>query len=333
MSLRFAKCLTSPEGPQYHAISRRNGNFLNLCAVAIVFATMFTPANANFDQGICFCDTDHAYVYLSPGPYASVNVTMGWCQQNCGGYKLSSSDEWLRPLATWILPTVALLLLCSVGEDKDDDEASWWKKIRDLIGFGYKAREYVALIGDPASAICGGFSEIFTDARVLLLKPRNWSEKAMRGLWTKVNAENNQQNTTLLETSTATDGPSRTHGDKDISVIQGSPVDSEVQTRLFYGIRVILTARLDFINAIFLPVVLLFATTIASFHDAYDNNGDIETAHNLAYGVWYSWVIILAVVSNSYAASVNPGVAEAAIRDLVDPRSHPTVPGRWLMAS
>ena len=300
------------------------------------------------------CDTDHAYVYLSPGPYASVNVTMGWCQQNCGGYELSSSDEWLRPLATWILPTIALLLLCSVGEDKDGEEkdsgdkASWWKKICYLIGFRYKAREYVALIGDPASAICGGFSEIFTDARVLLLKPRNWSEKVMvgvstlagstefdaaafqGGLWT--NAENNRQNTTLPETSTATDGRSRTHEDKDISAIQGSPIDSDrdtkkVQTRLFYGIRVILKARLDFINAIFLPVVLLFATTVASFHDAYDNNGDVETAHNLAYGVWYSWVIILAVVSNSYAASVNPGVAEAAIRDLVD-LSSPTLPLR-----
>jgi hypothetical protein len=401
MSPRFAEChasetdsehvLTSPASARSspcHTVSRLNGKFLRLCAVAIVFATMFTPTNAYFDQGICcmlavranityyddnpwtVCDTDHAYVYLNPGPYASVNVTMGWCQQNCGGHEPSSSDEWIRPLATWILPAVALLLICSVGErekedsgekedsdekgDRNDKTAkSWWKK---TLGFRYKAQEYVALIGDPASAICGGFSEIVTDARILLLKPRNWFEKAMVGvstlagstkfneeavhinkLWT--NAENNRSNVALLDTTTSTaanaiDDPSRSDEDENsISATQDQPpVESDrdikkVKTQLFYGIRVLLKARLNFINAIFLPVVMLFATTAASFHDAYDSNGDVETAHNLSYGVWYSWIIILAVVSNSIAASMNPGIAEAAIRDLVD-LSSPTLPLR-----
>jgi hypothetical protein len=347
---------------------------------------MFKPTNAYFDQGICcmlqvrenikvfqndpwtICDTDHNYVYLSPGQYQSVPATMGWCQQNCGGYQLSSSDEWLRPLATWILPMVAVLLLCSVGESEEKEEpdedngknrswrdkiCSWpqWDLMRDPVtGFRYKAQEYIALLGDPASAICGGFSEIVADARVLTLKPSDWFDQGMVGVSTLAgstkfeekalrrtllnNVETNGQTMSEPNSSDAisvgaiTDSQSGTSQDKDIRAIKELLINNDrVKDRLYFGIRVMLKARLDFINAIFLPVVLLFATTASSFHDAYDANGDVETARNLSYGVWYSWVIILAVVSNSYAASANPGVAQAAIGDLVD-LSAPTLPLR-----
>ena len=308
---------------------------------------------------------------------------MGWCEQNCGGYQVSSSDEWLRPLATWILPTVALLLLCPVGELRDEEEQSedngkklsWrdkmhslWNKIRYLwnkkrfwthwvmrdpvSGFRYQAQEYIALLGDPASAICGGFSEIVTDARVLRMKPLHWFDRGMVGVSTLAgstkfdekalgrklltNIETDELTTSKSKTSAITSDPvidshsgtSGTFEDTDIRAIKKLLGDNyRVKTRLDSGIRVLLKARLDFINAVFLPVVLLFATTVATFHDAYDSNGDVETGRNLSYGMWYSWVIILAVVSNSYAASVNPGVAGAAIGDLVN-LSGPILPLR-----
>ena len=74
----------SAKSSQHHTPSRPNGNLLKLTAVGFVFATMFTPTNAYFDQGICcmlkvreeisvyqddpwsVCDTDHAYVLLEP---------------------------------------------------------------------------------------------------------------------------------------------------------------------------------------------------------------------------------------------------------------------------
>lgn len=277
------------------------------------------------------CDTDHSYVYLSPGPYTSVPATMGWCEQNCGGYQSSSADEWLRPLTTWVLPTVALLLICSVGESGEEEKSreenvkrlSRWDKIcswtywvtywtRDhATGFRYKVQEYIALLGDPASAICGAFSEIVTDARILSLKPRGWFERRMVGVSTLGGSTKFDEmalqgkpltNVETKEPTTSKSEPS--------AVIFDAAID---RSRLFSSISVILKARLDFINAVFLPVVLLLATTVSSFHDAYDQNGDVETAHNLSYGIWYSWVIILAVVSNSYAASANPGVAQAAL--------------------
>jgi hypothetical protein len=341
---------------QHHTTPRRNGNFLSLAAVGIVLATMFTPTNAYFDQGICcmlkvreeiaffqdnpwsVCDTDHSYVYLSPGPYTSVPATMAWCEQNCGGYQRSSADEWLRPLATWVLPTVALLLICSVGEMEEEPEeergpreengqrlrrgkiCSWRYWVGYLTrdpptGIRYKVREYIALLGDPASAICGGFSEIVTDARILGSKPRDWSKgRAVRVATLAGSTEFNEvalrrKSFTNVETKEPTTSESETPAvTSDVTIDRLRPLS---------GVRVILKARLDIINAVFLPVVLLLATTVSSFHDAYDQTGDVETAHNLSYGIWYSWVIILAVVSNSCAASANPGVARAAFGGVV----------------
>jgi hypothetical protein len=340
-------------------------------AVGIILATMFTPTNAYFDQGICcmlkvreeiaffqdnpwsVCDTDHSYVYLSPGPYTSVPATMGWCEQNCGGYQRSSADEWLRPLTTWVLPTVALLLICSVGESGEEKEPSeenskrlsWRDKIcswtywvnyltRDPpTGIRYQVQEYIALLGDPASAICGGFSEIVTDAQILSSKSRDWFERRRVGVSTLASSTNFDEMAlqgklltsveTKEPTTVETKGPTISES-KTSTVTSDGAID---RLRLLSGINVILKARLDFINAVFLPVVLQLTATVSSFHDAYDQNGDVETAHNLSYGIWYSWFIILAVVSNSYAASANPGVAQAAIGDVVG-LSNSTLPLR-----
>jgi hypothetical protein len=378
MSPRLAECLTlqadSEHGPsmsalaksfQHHATSRPNGIHLRLAVVGIVLATMFTPTNAYFDQGICcmlkareeitlfqdnpwsVCDTDHSYVYLNPGPYTSVPATMGWCEQNCGGYQRSSADEWLRPLTTWVLPAAALLLLCSLGEEEEPNKEnaeeekpskgngkrlSWW----DRLGpWRYKAQEYIALLGDPASAICGAFSEIVMDARVLSSKRGGWFEGGMVGVSTLAGSAKFDEDALvkqLLKNVEPTASEPQYQAIKDIRELLAKndrveyiqklkdllAKNDRVKSRLHSGMTVTLKARLEFINAVFLPVMLQLVTTASSFHDAYDQNGDVETAHNLSYGVWYSWIIILAVASNSFAASVNPGVAKAAIGDLVD---------------
>lgn len=91
--------------------------------------------------------------------------------------------------------------------------------------------------------------------------------------------------------------------------------------------RTILKARADFVNGVMVPLVLLLVTTYSTFNDAIKQLGSNDSAHNLAYGIWYSWLIILAVVSNSYIASVNPGLTQDTIRELVKLRPG-TVPLR-----
>ena len=73
--------------------------------------------------------------------------------------------------------------------------------------------------------------------------------------------------------------------------------------------------------------MLTLITTASAFHDAYANLGDYTSAHNLAFGVWYSWIILLAVVSNSYAASLNAGLTRQTLGDVMK-LSDVTVPLR-----
>ena len=79
-------------------------------------------------------------------------------------------------------------------------------------------------------------------------------------------------------------------------------------------------------KGVVLPVILGLVATAGSFYNAYTQLGDNDTAHNLAYGVWYSWAIIIAVVSNCYVATANPGVAKLALK--CDFLSDVTVPLR-----
>jgi hypothetical protein len=78
--------------------------------------------------------------------------------------------------------------------------------------------------------------------------------------------------------------------------------------KLWDGIRVLLEARVDFVNTILIPVILMLVVTASVFYDAYQNLGDNDTAHSLAYGLLYSWLIILAVAANCYTSSLTYGL-------------------------
>ena len=340
--------------------------------ITAVFLLLGTPTNANSDMdwGTCCmqaareqfsetnlikpwdaCGVDPAFDFENASPSPSVNVTLGWCKDHCPGYQKSSATQWLQPLATWVIPALTLLILCSVGEDRGKEE-KW-----PFYTVCYQVKEYIALLGDPASAICGAFSELWMDAlmaRTLLTKNNNQCaraviEYAMLASQTEFCGQNSvqvfrfQSNSAgekdLVETSEAiprseTSIPEKGHLESEDYVGKGGLTDARAAfqnptfaKKMQTVFITVLKARIDFVNAVIVPVVLLLATTGSSFHDAYLQLGSNDTAHGLAYGIWYSWLIILAVVSNSYLASVNPGLAKDALRELVTLDSR-TVPLR-----
>jgi hypothetical protein len=73
-------------------------------------------------------------------------------------------------------------------------------------------------------------------------------------------------------------------------------------------------ARPNFFNAVFLPVILMLAVVASVFYDAYTKLGDNDTAHGLAFGIWYSWLLVLAVASNCFASSMNTGLTQIAFQ-------------------
>ena len=400
-------------------------------------------ARYNWTSGIlpwdsCALGPNYVQGTYGLGEVPQVNATLGFCKENCPGVQISTVNEWLGLLTSWVLPAIALLLTCSTGS------TSRVRHPNSITGgvlrsVPYQLRDFMAILGDPASAIRGAFSEVALNMSVVhniyravgidrvakalamvagqteftecvdvgltdlilresllavidsfkgldpenvlveiaegegpLLKPgshRYEVIKEMRLALIKGEEDNLQKCLQALQDSldlneqhspgdrvqrklhdaigkvlerrfakTASEkgnfgiGDAKA-GDPGTGYVgnQGDTKESLFKPRdcardLKNGIRVTLKSRVDFMKGIVLPVILGLVATAGSFYNAYTQLGDNDTAHNLAYGVWYSWAIIIAVVSNCYVATANPGVAKLALQ--CDFLSDVTVPLR-----
>lgn len=418
-------------------------DFMNRFASIILFLGTIYPVNAALDMGRC-CQIrargllkeldDKPWTVCGIGKAISDPLT-----------DISSLDEWLEPLAQWLVPYLTLLLLCPIGENAEEgerkDPRSKWRKILDWMtlnlckvipdndgvkdvekdNFADKVREWIILLGDPATALWGAFSQLSMDFwvarrlwRIEGLPEVHYSvhghEKEMLGLaimasqtpMDRGNAEilTNEFIIKALKAIPEAARSARRLGDevpRSITDLQNALVaaeetggqnlfqtteqsrsfakaigtsfvpaqtirdcltslkntlgtwaapdttgsiagslqsaidgvledsnphidqpfhfsESDFTKKLDAGIRTILDARINFLNGIVLPVVFHFVTTAWGFYKAYQKLGDNDTSHNLAYGALYSWLIILVVVGNSFAASVNVKVVKATIK-------------------
>ncbi|KAF2202163.1 hypothetical protein GQ43DRAFT_431009 [Delitschia confertaspora ATCC 74209] len=319
----------------------------------------------------------------------SIKKSRAWCKTECIGYQRSATNQWLQPLATWIIPYVSFLLLCPIGEGEEDREKKRSKedgtkddgtkdkgasilvltrlKIDRLLKLGKGSRtfEYVLLLGDPASALWGAFAEIQSDcklARKLSTPTSSWLTK--KAIWIAMltgdtkfrydrlwegfidslaleNYARAEKLRALQEPLSSDPSPWKALAEEvaawpvgnenesfdekqDPDAIQKSKygVTSAAQVTpgrtsqvsmergLSHAIHVLVQARIDFLKGIFIPVVLMLMVTASVFFDGYHKLGDKDTAHALAYGIWYSWLITLSVAGNCFATSGNVELAQ-----------------------
>jgi hypothetical protein len=238
--------------------------------------------------------------------YAPVTATKAWAKENCPGYQLSSLDEWLEPLVQWLAPYLTLLALCPIGETAMESSEQKEKNtsILDLAGcfdvynaertgeenFFNRSMEWLNILGDPASAIWGAMSQIWMDFRAVqsLADPSGGPAKSMK---LAISIVGNQ-----------------TPMDRDNMKLPEDPATLEGQ------IRTVLAANSGFADGVFLPVVFHFMSTAWGFYQAYKKLGDNDTAHSLAYGALYSWLLILVVVGNCFAVRANIGALYSSMK-------------------
>jgi hypothetical protein len=280
---------------------------------------------------------------------------MGWCKANCPGNQHSDLSQWLQPLTSWVAPYIGLLLLCPFGDIKKRPTLqsgsqtatrlmNAWRWFWDLVR--EYTQEWINLLGDPASAIFGAFSEIWSDAATLreinpqrvIWPMRLWKSERVPSsdlLWLKLlrwvivlvgDTEFNQPS----EQQGGKGRISQEHGDQrdihmlplektfEITTCVPSQSNSRVaddgrEAMVENAIRAHIEARTDFFKAVFLPTILFLAVTASVFYDAYTKLGDNDTADALAFGVWYSWLVILSVAGNCFASSVNAGLTETTL--------------------
>jgi hypothetical protein len=305
------------------------------------------------------CSLNQTDQYPDGTTFASVNVTMGWCRQNCPGIQTSRLSEWLQPVTTWIAPYIGLLLLCPIGgEDEDEDEKKkkkkkerWfrkrhtggagflgWKKLVDhffgipndlyelyqwfLTSAKLNFIEYSSILGDPASALAGTFFEITSDLKMIKRHHATVNSKEKPDTPSRIK----QMIILIGDTDYKL---SREGGFTDLTL------EEEVQSNIVKhgnaefdkAVSILVEARLDFFNAVFLPVILMLAVVASVFYDAYTKLGDNDTAHGLAFGVWFSWLLVLAVAGNCFAGSFNTGLTHTTFTQFLN-LSHRRVPLR-----
>lgn len=219
-------------------------------------------------------------------------------------------------------------------------------------------QEYGSILGDPASATFGALHEIWSDMRTLkdadyAHTGMSWLES--RAKWVTALAgdigftAHTRWNPDIPRTFRGKDTTSSTTSDvhtivgpsKSASIVPYSDGTADeakdsIQLRLLSpsepsienikhitdrvnrAIEMIIVARKGFVSGILIPVVLMLAVTAATFYDAYSNTGDKDTALDLAYCVWYSWILVLGVAGNCYASSLKPEVAQSALYKVID---------------
>ncbi|KFA65882.1 hypothetical protein S40285_08882, partial [Stachybotrys chlorohalonatus IBT 40285] len=269
----------------------------------------------------------------------SIQRNMAWAMDNCRGTQLSSLEQWLVPLSTYVSPYIGVILLCPVG-----GIPAWKPDTPGRLQIFYTVcyavlrplPEYIRLLGDPASALFGAWHEVCSDAKTLAkLTPEKRPTMAERASWITAFAgdiefsENVSWRPKVLE---AINGPNQMGGassqEDHILPVKGPGPSSEQLTRLLSSaheleqvdraIEIVITARKGFISGILIPVLLLLAVTAATFYDAYTMRGDKDTALALAYCTWYSWILILGMVGNCYASALSPAVAKKAFNRVLD---------------
>lgn len=313
------------------------------------------------------CSMNQTDQYPEGKTFPSINATMLWCKQRCPGMQHSSLKQWLQPLATWIAPYVGLLLLCAKKGPRPEGENTampeettmsqnatmaqkTWCWIGDVAKktcgwIGERALwEYVSILGDPAGAIFGAFSEIHSDIKMIRAHEARLKKSSeenpgkdigrLRRILLQIPGVHKQKLTPnafddcmvlrvlILIGDLDFQKQKRIHWEQFRERLAGSTSEADFERdqyveNLFRALRILIDARLNFFNAVFLPVVLMLAVTASVFYDAYTKLGDNDTAHGLAFGVWYSWLLVLTVASNCFASSLNSGLTKTALKPCI----------------
>ncbi|KIX02057.1 uncharacterized protein Z518_07996 [Rhinocladiella mackenziei CBS 650.93] len=118
--------------------------------------------------------------YSDNGTFPSIVRSMAWAKEYCRGAQLSSLNQWLLPLSTYISPYIGILMMSPLGDVpyhnylkcKGDKIQMLTAFVNDFLNpllnvLRKYVQEYISLLGDPSSATFGAMHEVWSDARTL----------------------------------------------------------------------------------------------------------------------------------------------------------------------
>lgn len=202
----------------------------------------------------------------------AIITTYVWCRENCeaghGGFQLSQTDQWLTPLAAWIIPASALLFLLPISEHLKSNKQIYGRTLKKKIISHYINNwlhpmiEYAQILGDPASAFNGSLAEMIADWNMCLSLHRPTNGKRERDLILTV---------ILVEQAAFSCHPTR-------NALELMACSERVREYSKTACKVIWSARKKFNTSVVLPVALYIGVAAAVFYDACQKLGDNGTS-------------------------------------------------------
>lgn len=211
-------------------------------------------------------ETDPRKIYAP-----AIITTYVWCREHCekgGGFQLSDTDQWLTPLAAWIIPASALLFLLPISEHLKSNKQVYGRSLGKKVISHYINNwlhpmiEYAQILGDPASAFNGSLAEMIADLNMCLSLHRPTNGKRERELILTV---------ILVEQAAISCHPTR----NALELIACSDRAREYSKT---ACKVIWSARKKFNTSVVLPVAFYIGVAAAVFYDACQKLGDNGTS-------------------------------------------------------
>jgi len=198
-------------------------------------------------------------------------TTYAWCHKVCeasGNFQASDTNQWLSPLAAWIIPASALLFLIPISEHLKNSEQYFQRTKRHKIWGKYFANwlfptaEYIQILGDPASAFNGALAQMIADWTLCLSMHKPLNGRRERDLILIV---------ILAEQADFWHIPMR----NAVELMAGSNRAREYTRSAG---RVIWSSRKKFNTSVVLPIALYIGVAAAVFYDAHQKLGDNSTS-------------------------------------------------------
>jgi hypothetical protein len=264
---------------------------------------------------------------LLPAP--SLDVSYSWCLENCGGIKLSNSkslSQWATPLLQYIVPSVVFSMsiprpwmlefpdrtfeldICRHSESNSAFLSviclcsALWGFPLSLLGTG------VTIIADTALwVICimvmagpmlfSGICEAIIDY-IVVYDSQSLSKQDLMIRFLAALSGN-------LDLSSADPEGEISAG---LNASEGLRLpDERAASRLLS----IMTSQSGFGSAVGAPVLFYVGSFIYTIVDLSNKISDNDTAHALAFGMWWMVILHVALVSGCLLASNNPSTAAA----------------------
>ncbi|KAF2018467.1 hypothetical protein BU24DRAFT_491426 [Aaosphaeria arxii CBS 175.79] len=284
-----------------------NANFSSLCEDVRKEMILRDPSLENNTNLECRSSYE-----LEKPPALSISISVSECLERCPGYEASKHNvlnQWIGPLVGFLLPALAFVI--SIPRPIRLPRHERWFAARKLVAYSWLVLAMglmlldilfwiIAVFAFAGPLVAGSIHEAFVDHMVLGYAEKNISS---------------DPSTALLAISFTLVGSLQPHEGDLSGNIYAYILDSPFGKQ---KLRSLLALLPSYGARVGVPIVFYLGAYAYALFDAKSKLGDNDTAHAVAFGLWYGVVVIVAIVSSAVLGIDNPASLEAILSENIE---------------